>query len=558
MNGERWLTGVLKVEVISTDIVVIGSGIAGLAAAIAARKKGWEVLLCSKVAPGVASSSAFSQGSFRAPVTSFPAEQHMQLTFESGHKLNEPVLVETLVQHAAQDVVSLREFGVEVKEREKGFFVPAQKTGQEGLRITRPMVAHARQIGVKFLNPYLAFDLLQSDGQAVGIWGLLKKDGQPLAIQAKAIVLATGGGGAAYARNDNPPGNIGDGYGLAYRAGLSLIDMEFVQFYPLSTAAPGRSGRFVLASLGDVGKFLNRKGEDLLEKYEIRKSPVAIVCRDLLARAMCMEVANGQGIEGAILLDLSAASTGWQRAKKLWGYSDEDIERVKRWADRLFAGREHLLVMPTTHFFMGGVVIDSWGRTRKNGLFAAGEVTGGLHGANRLGGNALTEALVFGRRAGLAAADFLSRQGNKAISKTAFSSLALKHGSFIQEKYAGREKGEACLAEVKKDIQQSLWQNVGVLRSEDSLKKALTHFKKVGREIPAGKTDALVDILEIANLLLVAEMVTSSSLRRQESRGAHYRFDYPQADDTCWLNHTLIRELNGQMDVSTCAVGFVK
>lgn len=237
-------------EVIHTDLLTIGGGLAGLCAAIAARERGREVILCSRVMSGLASSSAFSQGSFRGQVAGFSAEQHRQLTLETGHQLNEPAMVEALAEDATVAVTSLRAYGIEIRDREKGFFVPARKAGQEGLNLTRPLAEHARRAGVRFLQPFTAGGLLQYGGRAAGAWGFVKKENQPQAIAARAVILATGGGGAAFLHTDNSPGSAGDGYALAYCAGLPLIDMEFVQFYPLTTARPGRPGRFVPAILG--------------------------------------------------------------------------------------------------------------------------------------------------------------------------------------------------------------------------------------------------------------------------------------------------------------------
>ncbi len=547
-------------EVVSTEVLVVGGGIAGLSAAIAARKKGQEVLLCSKVTPGRASSSTLSQGSFRGRVAGFTAEEHRRLTVEAGYHLNEPALVEALVEDAPRAVLSLREFGVEILERQKGFFVFAPKVGQEGLRITRPMAEYARRLGVNFLYPFLAADLLLREGQAAGVWGLLRREGRPLAVAARAVVLATGGGGAAYLRTDNPPGSAGDGYALAYRAGLPLIDMEFVQFYPLATAVPGRPSRFVLAILADAGKILNAEGENLLEKYGIDRSPVAIVCRDLLSRAMCAEVAQGRGIAGAVRLDLGGAAQGWRRAQRIWGVSDAYLERVKSWAGSLLADGESVLVMPTAHFSMGGVAADSWGCTEIPGLFAAGEVAGGVHGANRLGGNALTEAAVFGRRAGLAAAEFAAGQKAAPLSADEAGALAKRSYAGLREKLAEQRRHGVfpSLSAVKEAVRRTLWENAGVLRSADSLEKARADIEKLKAGAAPAKPGELVEFLESGNLLLVAEMIVRSALLRRESRGAHYRLDFPRQDDANWRKHTLIRKRDGQMVVSTEAIGFLK
>jgi len=185
-------------EVVTTDVLVIGGGVAGLSTAIVAREKGLDVLLCSKTAPGLANSSALSAGGFRSQNSSFSAEDHRRLTLETGHNLNEQVLVDTLVENAHQSIMSLRWYGVTVKERAMGFYVPAKEKGPAGLCLTRPMADYARSAGVRFLYPFQACEIIRGKDKALGVWGLQGYNNKSLAIEAKAVVLATGGGGATF------------------------------------------------------------------------------------------------------------------------------------------------------------------------------------------------------------------------------------------------------------------------------------------------------------------------------------------------------------------------
>ena len=254
----------------------------------------------------------------------------------------------------------------------------------------------------------MASDLLIEEGKAVGALGFDFHRGKFLGLGAKAIILANGGGGALYQRHDNPVRITGDGYALAFHAGCQLRDMEFVQFIPPGVAEPGKPTILIAPSLCDAGRVINSLGEDILNKYQITEKPVAVRSRDLFSQAIFMEEAEGR----EVFLDLRAVSEEeWPRDNM--AHSQRDL--LMR---NFSCSQKPIRISPMCHHFMGGVVADPKGMTEIPGLFAAGEVVGGVHGANRMGGNALDEVLVFGHRAGEAAAEWAGERVRKKGTET--------------------------------------------------------------------------------------------------------------------------------------------
>jgi succinate dehydrogenase/fumarate reductase flavoprotein subunit len=479
------------------------------------------VTLCSKSSPGRGSCSAISQGQFRASLGSFSPEEHKQLTLQAGKGLNDATKLDTLVANAASDVRRLQSFGVDLQERAKGYDSHPESIGREGMAITRPMAEQARSAGVTFRAPFFVHRLAVEEGRAVGVWGLEPGREEPSFIGARCIILATGGGSALFARTDNPQGMTGDGYALAFAAGLSLLDMEFVQFYPLCLAGSSRTSRLLPPLLGEAGRLENATGEDVVAKYGIRSSPVAIAARDELCQAMAREVEAGRGFpEGGLRLRMSRDDDHWRKAGDAFGL--QSVEALRSWAEARLDSSGSLPVMPAAHFCMGGLATDEGCATSIEGLLAAGEVVGGLHGANRYGGNALTETTVFGRIAADEALLACEKLPPPDPSRASQPSLQLASGS-------GREK-KAC-SDRRRRLQDLMWGYAGIIRSRDSLNAALEGISALRAELGADGPSfrSSISALELGNMLQVAEMIVRSALHREESRGSHCRIDHPQS-----------------------------
>lgn len=540
---------------LATDVLVIGTGGAGLVAAITSREQGAEVLAVAKGPIGGANCTVVSHAGFRGSVTGFTKEEHFRVTMQAGTGLNEPGLVRILTEEADK-VLTLRRMGVPIQERSRGYFCHGQP-GAEGGAIIKPLVNYAQKIGVQLLPHVLIWELLMEEGVVVGAWGLDYGGGEYVQINARVVILASGGAGAVYSRTDNPLRTTGDGYALAYRAGLGLADMEFVQFFPLSNADPTLPKRPISAMAADVGRILNRNGEDVVKKHGITVHPIAIQARDLLSRAICLEVAEGRGISEAIVLDLTKSGTeDWQRGDELFG--EKSAENLRKFLDRHFNIMEKpLLVLPTCHFLMGGIPIDGEGRTGMDGLIAVGEVTAGVHGANRLGGNALTETVVFGERGGLEAAEMAkTKRGPQATLPETHIRAKINALPLALAGYGADNKP---LAEVRNRLRELMWDKVGVLRNESGLSEGLAEILYLGSgcrwNFDAKSVNQVVEAMELRNLVLVAESITRAARERQESRGSHYREDYPNKNEAVWGLHVVVKHGRDGMEIKHVPVG---
>jgi len=359
-----------------------------------------------------------------------------------------------------------------------------------------------------------------------------------VAFAAKAIILASGGGGALYQRHDNPVRTTGDGYILAFQAGCQLRDMEFVQFIPCGLAEAGKPTILIAPILCDAGRIVNSAAEDILKKYRITEKPVAVRARDSFSLAIFTEEKEGR----EVFLDLrSLAEEDWPRDNMAWSQR-EFLQK------NLSCSQSPLRISPMCHHFMGGIATDAHGRTEVPGLFAAGEVVGGVHGANRMGGNALAEILVFGYRAGGAAAEWAKTQGENQGGQP-----------FIHERLRvfGAGKGSSTKGLppkiLKKMMGEILWKEGGILRTQEGLLKALESLQRMHREnLPQIKTETPKENLERMELdkaILVGEMIIRSALMREESRGAHFRKDFPQADDQKWKGNIFLRKAGESMEL---------
>jgi fumarate reductase (CoM/CoB) subunit A len=524
-------------EIVKTDVLIIGGGGAGMRAALAARESGAEVLLVSKTPAGKSTCTSLSAGAFTIAVRGLSKEDHVAGTFRAGRGINIPEFVKILVEEAPERVGELEALGC-VGEWGKGKFRSLGKNPAWGAPIVKALSDATNRQGVRSIPWVMISELIIDEGKVVGAFGFDYRSGKEFAFLGKAILLANGGGGALYRRTDNPVRTTGDGYALAYNAGCRVRDMEFVQFIPLGLAEEGKPAHLVAASLPDMGRVINSAGEDILEKYHITDRPAAVRSRDLFSLAIMKEESEGK----EVFLDLRTLSDeDW--GKEIWAKTQREM-LMKSYS----GAQKPLRISPMCHFFMGGVVIDLNGRTEAPGLFAAGEVAGGLHGANRLGGNALGEILVFGYRAGRAAAEWAGKQGDVPASRKLIESRWNAFGE--KRKSAGNGLPPKRL---RKRVGEILWKSAGILRDEKGLFSTLEEFENMKQnEIPRTGVAGLKEMLErmeVENALLVGEMIVRSALLRKESRGAHYRKDFPQANDADWKGNIFLKKAEEGMTV---------
>jgi succinate dehydrogenase/fumarate reductase flavoprotein subunit len=365
----------------------------------------------------------------------------------------------------------------------------------------------------------------------------IDQQGHSLVATATATVLATGGGGKVYLRTNNATGSTGDGYALAYRAGAVLRDMEFVQFYPTGWGdQPAKM--FFYEGLLPIGAIIrNALGEDVLLKHGL--TDYAKVTRDVLVRAIMAEIAAGRGIDGSLVFDLTAVP-------------EERTSALRRAREMSQAGNlSRLPVAPTVHFFMGGVRVGAGTETGIDGLYAAGEVCGGLHGANRLGGNAISETLVFGMIAGERAA----AEAAKALAPTVPETEVNIGLDRLQSLASG--SCQENLGELELSLRRTMWLGVGAVRDASGLEASLSEIAGLQERLAAASLDApgeLFDAVKLENMLAVSEMICRAALLRTESRGAHYRSDFPEEDDSRWRKTIEIRHGHDGMQLAAAPV----
>ena len=541
-------------SVVSSDVLIIGGGGAGLRAAIEARKLGVEVLLACKSRAGYGNNTAISKGAFAAAVdvnTADSPEVHLRDTVIAGRFLNNQRLVESVVYGACEQVADLQSFGVEFNRWEgelRVFLVPGHTNPRHiscqrglGIGLTLPMRAYAASIGVKFAENVLITRLMVEDRAVVGAVGL-NRDGQTFVFFARSTIIACGGLGQIYLNTNNAVGTTGDGYTLAYDAGASLADMEFVQFYP--TALGQRGARMVpyeaFVSYGG-GVIRNSLGENVLEKYGLRDT--LTMTRDQVSRAVMQEILGGRVVEGKLILDLSSLAPELR----------DNLSFLL--PPKTSPQEKQFLVSPTTHYAMGGVSIGADTSTELGNLFAAGEICAGMHGANRLGGNAITEILVMGAIAGKKAAE-------KAKRVAAIPYATLQADAEIQRLTAlGSTSGTTIASELREHLKETMWYRAGIIREKEGLAQALTDIDTIEQghsTLVVRSPRELWEAVELGNMLTVSRMVCRAALERRESRGAHYRKDYPEENDKEWLKTIVISRHDGDMLLSAQPVELLK
>lgn len=547
----------------SGPVLVVGAGGAGLIAAAVAARAGAQVTVLSKAPPGLGNCTTYAGGGFTLGVGGVSPERHRAMTAETGRGLNVPELLDALAFGAPEAVPGLADFGVRIEVRRGGAFVRSHERGRGlmgGTGLTLPLVEHCRQAGVEFDDRFFASAVAVEDGRATGLVGVDLRTGRAEWRPAAAVILATGGAGRLYGRTDNPVRTTGDGYVMAFQAGLELLDMEFVQFYPLGFAEPGGPVWMIGLEITDQVPLTNSHGvpflERLLPQWGLKSGREAnLFARDRAARAVAAEWAEGR----QVLLHFETLSE-------------------KDWKEPYFAALGHFYpagfdrssrpvrVAPVEHYFTGGVRIDDHGRTAIPGLFACGEVTGGTDGASRVGGNALSQLAVFGVRAGEEAAGHAAAAGpfghgrgdgsTAAPPGTAADEVArLSAAIGAWRRNAGLARSPAVLRRELNALNDKL---LGPLRDGSGLRAAMAELEEMASRVKSlAVTDnrQLLEALELGNLILVARMVAAAATAREESRGVHYRTDFPN-ESPDWLRHLGVTAgPRGEVRVKTCDVG---
>lgn len=491
------------------DVLIIGSGGAGLRAAIEAEKQGANVLLVSKSATGMKNATIVANGSFRAAIKGYTVEEHRKATMEGGKHLNDPALVDVMVREGAERLLELRDYGVAIETR-YGNVLCGDNPEARGLGFIQPMVKYLKERGVQLVDRCTITALVKENGRVIGAVGL--RD-EPVVFSAGATILAAGGSAGVYSRTDCPVSIAGDGYALAYETGAVLRDMEYIQFTPVAVAEPGYPGFAMYGDIVDKGTLLNSLGEDIVERHGITQRPLTTMARDHLSRAIMTEVQEGRGVDGAVLLD-AVDVINEVGLEKLIARSAQRKALLDMGADE-----KPFKIAPACHFTMAGVEIKPECSTNIPGLYAAGEVTGGLHGANRLGGNALTEIVVFGAIAGASAAEYAKNNPHTEVSY----------------EFKAAYKTEIDPAETMKELRTLMWDKVGVVRSKESLTQAIDKLNEMSRQqFNEEDINYQKQTAETRMAILASTLTATAALRRKESRGTHYRTDYPETRQE-WL-----------------------
>ncbi|MEM2102590.1 MAG: fumarate reductase (CoM/CoB) subunit TfrA [Candidatus Bathyarchaeia archaeon] len=552
-------------ETIDTDVLVIGAGGAGARAAIEAANHNVMVTLLSKELLGKAH-TCMAEGGVNAAFANVDPpdnwEVHFKDTIEGGAWINNQKLVEILTKEACDRIMDLEEYGAIFDRTPEGKIMQrpfgkqtyrrtcyaADRTGHE-MMVTLTEEIRRRDIDV--MEEVFVTSLLAKDNQVQGAIGISFKTGSLLIFKAKATILASGGGGRVYKITSNAAQDTGDGYAAAYRAGCRLLDMEMVQFHPTGMVFPeSHRGCLVTEGVrGEGGLLKNIKGERFMQRYDAKRMELA--GRDVVARANATEILEGRGTEhGGVYLDVTHLPPHIIEERlptMLEQFLDVGVD----------IRREPMEVAPTAHHLMGGVEINENAETTLKGMYAAGEIAGGVHGGNRLGGNALADTQVFGKRAGENAAMFAKKSSMPIVDRSQVEKEANKINTILERKEGIRPH------EIKNRLQTLMWDKVGIFRTGKELQEAVQVIEEMKtKDLPrlfvmdkhTRYNKELIEAFEIENMLTIAEMIAKAALMREESRGAHFRKDFPKTDNKNWFANIYIQKKMGQMTLTKLPV----
>ena len=556
-NHRLEITVTEKYETHEHDVLIIGAGGAGLRAAIEALAQGASVGVVCKSLLGKAHTVMAEGGIAAAMANVDPADDwrtHFRDTMRGGKFLNNWRMAQIHAQESPERVRELEQWGALFDRTADGDILQRAFGGhtfkrlchvgdRTGLEMIRTLQDRGVHQGIDVYMECAITRLLKDGDRVTGGFGYWRENGRFVIFKAKSVVIATGGIGKAWRITSNSWEYTGDGMALAYDAGAELMDMEFVQFHPTGMVwPPGVQGILVTEAVrGEGGILRNKDGERFMERYDPERLDLST--RDVVARAIYTEAKEGRGTEhGGAYLDISHKPAEYVKKKLPSMY-----HQFRELAD-VDITKGPMEVGPTCHYMMGGIRVEAeTAQSNVPGLFAAGEAAAGLHGANRLGGNSLSDLLVFGRRAGLAAAEHAKQAGAPAVDDAQVEDATRE----MLESFE-RPEGDSPY-DVHRDLQETMQSYVGIFRNEADLKRGLDEIQKLKERAAHLRVDGSRLFnpgwhlgRDLKSMLTVSEAVALSALERKESRGAHSRIDFPNYDEQ-WskLNNIVSRDGDG-------------
>ncbi len=537
------------------DVVVVGAGLAGMRAAIEASRYGADVGVVSKLHP-TRSHSGAAEGGINAALGNAgedDPDKHAFFTVKGSDYLGDQDAIQVMCEEGPGDIYELEHMGAVFSRTEDGKIAQrpfgaggaprtcyaADITGHVLLHVLYEQLVKS---GVTVYDEWFALDLVLDGDRCVGVtaWDLVH--GGVQGVEGRAVILATGGLGRIYRGTTNAYACTGDGMSMAWRAGVPLKDMEFMQFHPTTLRSNG-----VLITegcRGEGGYLRNAEGDRFMFNYAPNAGELA--SRDVVSRAEQTEIDEGRGVDGCVLLDLT--HLGAKRIKERL-HGSRELAMDYAGVDPI---DEPIPVRPGSHYHMGGVDTDMFGRTLLPGLYAAGEAACvSVHGANRLGGNSLLETVVFGRRAGASAAQDVRSNGTGGVYPPAAVRATERRLKAMVDQSTGERPHV-----IRQELADTMYENVGIFRTEEKLEEAKVKIGQMRERYARGvlvhdkgrsfNTD-LIQALELGSMLEMADCLVTGAIARTESRGAHSRLDFPERDDENWLRHTIAHYDDGQV-----------
>lgn len=530
------------------DVLVVGGGLAGLSAALVARENSMEVALVCKSKAGKSGNTLISAGVLSLATEDGGYGDHPALfekdLLDSGAGINNAELVKVFAEESGSVIPFLREHGVIFKSFDgrplvkhppghsvsRSFLAEYKSCSyfNRGLPLTLPLLEKALEGGVKFFDETTVIRILTDESGVVGALAIDNQSGETHLLRSKVVILAAGGGAGMFKRHNNTTDVSCDSYKLAYEAGAALRDMEMVQFHPSMMFDPIK---MIISNplFGDGAVLKNIKGEEFMYRYSEKGN---LARRDVMSRAIKTEIDEGRGNPDYIFMDCSKIDP------EVLDRKYEELSLILK-GFGLDIKKDGLPICHAAHFYMGGVDIDRNCRTCVDGLLACGEAAGGLHGANRLPGVALAEAVVFGRITGSTAAEVCNKRSRTATLPEP------------EKLFPEIRSGEKCLRDLVEELGSVMWEHASLTRNEGSLKRARLELERIEKRKDLARIENIRDIIcyhQLESMICEARMLIEVSEKRMESRGAFYRADHPEKDDSFRGNFFVKKNGDGDME----------